>query len=52
MGAITSTELHDVKARKIVGFNPEDGGNRFFGNADIFSHNIRRSIAEISTPVS
>jgi len=52
MGASSSTKLHNVKAQKIVGFNPEDGGNRFLRNADIFSHTIRRDFAEISNPVS
>jgi len=52
MGALTSTELHDVKARKTVGFNPEGGGKRFIENGDIFRHNTRSDFTEISSPVS
>jgi hypothetical protein len=52
MGALTSTEIHDVKARKIVGFNPEGGGKRFLRNADIIYHTIRRDIAKVNNPIS
>jgi hypothetical protein len=36
------------QSRKIVGFNPEDGGNRFLRNADIIYHTIRREITEVT----
>jgi hypothetical protein len=42
MSALTSTEIHDFTARKIVGFNPEDGGHRFPRKLVIYSgdHNV------------
>jgi hypothetical protein len=37
MVALTSTEIHDFKAWKIIGFNPEDGSNRFLRKLVIYS---------------
>ena len=46
-----SAERLDLEARNIIGFDHEDGGNRFLRNADIY-HIIRRNTGKVSTPVS